>query len=55
MKARIKEAAGFVPLNRLGISTQCGFSSNSIGNKLSEEDQWKKISLLKEVAEEVWG
>ena len=55
LKARIKEAAGFVPLNRLGISTQCGFSSNSIGNKLSEEDQGKKISVLKEVAEEVWG
>ena len=55
LKARIKEAAAYVPLERLGISTQCGFSSNSVGNKLTEEDQWKKITLLKEVAEEVWG
>lgn len=55
LKARIKEATKYIPLDRLAISTQCGFSSNSVGNKLTEEDQWHKITLLKEVAEEVWG
>ncbi|MCY3030483.1 MULTISPECIES: 5-methyltetrahydropteroyltriglutamate--homocysteine S-methyltransferase [Aerococcus] len=53
--ARIKEASQYVPLDRLSISPQCGFSSNKIGNKISEEDQWKKIKLLIEVAKEVWG
>lgn len=53
--ARIKEASQYVPLDRLYLSPQCGFASCEIGNKLSEHDQWKKIALVREVAEEVWG
>ena len=53
--ARIKEASKYVPLERLYLSPQCGFASCEIGNKLTEEEQWAKLRLVKEVAEEVWG
>ncbi len=53
--ARIKEAAQYVPLDRLCLSPQCGFASCEIGNKLTEEEQWAKLKLVKEIAEEVWG
>ena len=52
---RIKEASKYIPLERLSLSTQCGFSSCEIGNKLAEEEQWAKLKLVKEIAEEVWG
>ena len=52
---RIHEAAKYVPLDRLCLSPQCGFASCEIGNKLTEEEQWKKLALVKEIAEEVWG
>lgn len=51
---RIKEAANYVPLDRLCLSPQCGFASCEIGNKLTEEQQWAKLRLVKEIAEEVW-
>ena len=50
---RIKDAANYIPLENICISPQCGFSSTEEGNAVTEEDQWKKIALLKEVAEEV--
>lgn len=53
--ARIKEAAKYIPLERLSISPQCGFASCEIGNKLTEEQQWAKIKLVREISEEVWG
>ena len=53
--ARIKEASQYVPLERLCLSTQCGFASTEEGNILTEEEQWKKINLVREIAEEVWG
>ncbi|MGN1377871.1 MAG: 5-methyltetrahydropteroyltriglutamate--homocysteine S-methyltransferase [Dorea sp.] len=52
--ARIREAAKYVPLERLYLSPQCGFASCEIGNKLTEEEQWAKLALVKEIAEEVW-
>ena len=52
--ARINEAAKYVPLDRLYLSPQCGFASCEIGNKLTEEEQWAKLALVKEIAEEVW-
>lgn len=51
---RIHEAAKFIPLDRLYLSPQCGFASCAIGNKLTEEQQWAKLKLVKEIAEEVW-
>ena len=53
--ARIHEAAKFVPLENLCLSPQCGFASCEIGNKLTEEQQWAKVALVREIAEEVWG
>ena len=53
--ARIHEAAKYVPLDRLCLSPQCGFASCEIGNKLTEEEQWAKLKLVKEIAEEVWS
>lgn len=53
--ARIHEAAKYVPLDRLYLSPQCGFSSNAHGNKLTEAEEWAKIALVKEIAKEVWG
>ncbi len=50
---RIKEAAKYIPLENICISPQCGFASTEEGNTVTEEDQWKKIALLKEVAEEI--
>lgn len=52
--ARIHEASTYVPLDHLCLSTQCGFASTEEGNILTEEEQWSKIKLVKEIAEEVW-
>lgn len=52
---RINEAAKYVPLDRLCLSPQCGFASCEIGNKLTEDEQWAKLKLVKEIADEVWG
>ena len=53
--ARIREASEYVPLENIYLSTQCGFASTEEGNILTEEDQWKKIALISEIAQEVWG
>ena len=53
--ARIHEAAKYIPLDRLCLSPQCGFASCEVGNKLTEDQQWAKLALVKEIAEEVWG
>ena len=54
IKKRIREAAQYVPLENLCLSPQCGFASTEEGNKLTEEEQWAKLALIKEIAEEVW-
>ncbi len=53
--ARIHEAEKYIPLENLYLSPQCGFASCEIGNKLTEEQQWAKVALVREIAEEVWG
>jgi 5-methyltetrahydropteroyltriglutamate--homocysteine methyltransferase len=52
---RIEEAATHAPLEQLCLSPQCGFSSTVEGNALSEDEQWAKLRLVVEVAQEVWG
>lgn len=52
---RIKEASQYLPLERLCLSTQCGFASTEEGNALTEEQQWAKIALVTDIAKEVWG
>lgn len=51
---RIRKASRYIPLDRLSLSPQCGFASTEEGNKLTEEEQWEKIKLVKEISEEVW-
>src|SRR4051794_17377114 len=55
LKRRIEEAAQYVDLDQLCLSPQCGFSSTLEGNDLSPEQQWDKLRLIVEVADEVWG
>ncbi|MFR0540227.1 5-methyltetrahydrofolate--homocysteine methyltransferase, partial [Lactobacillus delbrueckii subsp. bulgaricus] len=51
----LKEASGYVPLENLCLSPQCGFASTEEGNTLTEEEEWNKLKFIKEVADEVWG
>jgi methionine synthase II (cobalamin-independent) len=53
--ARIDQARNFVPLERLAISPQCGFSSSILGNRISVEDQKYKLRVTADSAREVWG
>ena len=55
LKRRIDEASKLVPLQQLGISPQCGFSSTVLGNKLTIDDQIAKLELVVQVATDVWG
>jgi methionine synthase II (cobalamin-independent) len=52
---RIEEAAKFVALDQLALSPQCGFASTEEGNTLAEDEQWAKLRMIVEIADEVWG
>ncbi|HEX7993619.1 MAG TPA: 5-methyltetrahydropteroyltriglutamate--homocysteine S-methyltransferase [Streptosporangiaceae bacterium] len=54
LKRRIDEAARFVDGDQLCLSPQCGFSSTKEGNDLTQEQQWAKLALIVETAQEVW-
>ena len=55
IKRAIEEAAQFAPLNQLCLSPQCGFASTEAGNTLAEEEQWAKLRMIVDVAQDVWG
>jgi len=55
IKRRIDQAAKFVPLDQLALSPQCGFASTEEGNILNEDEQWAKLAMIVELADEVWG
>jgi len=55
IKRRIDEAAKFTSLDQLCLSPQCGFASTEEGNALAEEEQWAKLRMIVELAQEVWG
>jgi 5-methyltetrahydropteroyltriglutamate--homocysteine methyltransferase len=55
LKRRIEEASKFVPLEQLCLSPQCGFASTEEGNVLAEDDQWAKLKMIVDLAQEVWG
>jgi len=55
IKRRIDEATKYVAFNQLCLSPQCGFASTEEGNVLSEEEQWAKLRMVVELADEVWG
>jgi 5-methyltetrahydropteroyltriglutamate--homocysteine methyltransferase len=54
IKRRIDQAAKFAPLDQLCLSPQCGFASTEEGNILAEDEQWAKLKMIVEIAEEVW-
>jgi 5-methyltetrahydropteroyltriglutamate--homocysteine methyltransferase len=55
IRRRIEEASKFAPLDQLCLSPQCGFASSEEGNTLAEEEQWAKLRMIVEIADEVWG
>jgi len=55
LKRRIDEAAKFVDIGQLCLSPQCGFASTEEGNVLAEDEQWAKLRMIVEVANDVWG
>jgi 5-methyltetrahydropteroyltriglutamate--homocysteine methyltransferase len=55
LTARIKQASQFVPLERLAVGPQCGFSTSVVGNRISVEDEIRKLRLVVETARTVWG
>lgn len=55
LKRRIEAAAKYTDLDQLCLSGQCGFASTEEGNTLTEDEQWAKLRLIVEVADEVWG
>ena len=55
LKRRIEDAARFVDPDQLCLSPQCGFSSTKEGNDLTQQQQWDKLRLIVETAQEVWG
>jgi 5-methyltetrahydropteroyltriglutamate--homocysteine methyltransferase len=55
IKRRIDLAAKFIDLDQLALSPQCGFASTEEGNILAEDDQWAKLRMIVEIADEVWG
>ena len=55
IRRRIGEAAKYIALDQLCLSPQCGFASTEEGNVLSEAEQWAKLRMIVEIAEEVWG
>ena len=55
LRERIEEAAAIVPLARLALSPQCGFASTMEGNRITPEDQRRKLERVAETARVVWG
>lgn len=55
LKRRIDEATKFAPLDQLCLSTQCGFASTEVGNAITFDDQRRKLELVVQTAQEVWG
>jgi 5-methyltetrahydropteroyltriglutamate--homocysteine methyltransferase len=55
IRRRLDEATKFTSLDQLCLSPQCGFASTEEGNTLAEEEQWAKLRMIVELAEDVWG
>jgi methionine synthase II (cobalamin-independent) len=55
IKRRIDEATKYISLDQLCLSPQCGFASTEEGNVLAEDEEWAKLRMIVELAEDVWG
>jgi 5-methyltetrahydropteroyltriglutamate--homocysteine methyltransferase len=51
----VEQASKYVPLENLCLSPQCGFASSEVGNRLSVDDQRRKLDLVAQTAREIWG
>jgi len=52
---RINEASRYMPLERLALGPQCGFSTSIVGNRITVEDEKRKLTVIVDAAKEVWG
>ncbi len=55
IKRRIDDAMKYISLEQLCLSPQCGFASSEEGNALAQDEQWAKLRMIVEIANEVWG
>ncbi|MCY3879524.1 MAG: 5-methyltetrahydropteroyltriglutamate--homocysteine S-methyltransferase [Rhodobacteraceae bacterium] len=55
IKRKFDQACRFADIDQLGIAPQCGFASTEEGNKLTEDEQWRKLELVVRIAEDIWG
>ena len=55
LSARIEEAGQYIPLDRLALSPQCGFSTSTLGNRITVEDERYKLGVIVKTARAVWG
>jgi 5-methyltetrahydropteroyltriglutamate--homocysteine methyltransferase len=55
LRSRVMDATAFVPLERLGVSTQCGFSTSVVGNSVTEDDERRKLGVIADAAAAIWG
>ena len=55
LRRHFDEASKYADMDQLGIAPQCGFASTEEGNVLTEDEQWAKLGMIVEIAEEVWG
>jgi 5-methyltetrahydropteroyltriglutamate--homocysteine methyltransferase len=55
LRRRVDEAARYIPLDNLAISTQCGFAAVAAGNLLTIDEQWRKLELVASTARRIWG
>ena len=55
IQRRIEQATKYVDIDQLCLSPQCGFASTEEGNVLAEDEQWAKLRMIVELADDVWG
>ena len=55
LQRRFEEASRYASIDQLGIAPQCGFASTEEGNKISPDDQWRKLALVQRVSETIWN
>ena len=55
LKKKFEEASKYISIDQLGIAPQCGFSSTEEGNIISLEDQKRKLELVIEASNKMWG
>jgi len=55
LKRRIDTASRYLALDQIALAPQCGFASGIAGNMLSEDEQWRKLDVIRETARQVWG